>query len=169
MKMLTSKKFISLIMTLVLVVAGVVNWVYNNSNNASTAKILGEAAYVNNNVTVEDSDSQNLLKATRETARDETKEMLQEIINNPNTTTDGRVKAEVELISLAKMIKNEVDCETILSRKGFKDVVVTISENTATVSVGIKNLMNTEIAQITETISSVTGLSAENIKILSGD
>lgn len=169
MKIFASKKFLSVIMVAVLVIAGFINRSYNQNNSQHTAKILGEAAYVNNNIKIEENNATAQIKNNREIARDQTKEMLQNIIDNPSTTDDGRKSAEQEMIKLAKSIKDEADCEILLNQKGFENVVVTITESGASVSVETKDLMNTEIAQITETVSSVTGFDSDKIKILSGD
>ncbi len=168
MKYIFNKKFVTVVMLLVLIIAAFANRLYTNDAE-KTAKILGEAAYVNNDVKIQEVDEIKKTITAREKARDETKEMLQEIINNHNTTEEGRQQAEHELITLAKNIKNEIDCETILKQKGFKNVVVTISSDTASVLVDVKDLMNTEIAQITETVSTVSGLNVDKIKILSSD
>lgn len=169
MKKFFNRKYISAVMIIVLLLAGAINRNYSQSNKEETTKILGEAAYVNNDVAIEENSEYNIAMNARDKARDEAKETLQDIINNPNTTGEGRKSAEQELISLVKISKNEADCEMILKEKGFENVVVTITDAGANVSVSIKNPMNTEIAQITETVSSVTGIAAEKIKILSGD
>lgn len=169
MKKIFNRKYITAVMIIVLLLAGAINRNYSQSNKEETTKILGEAAYVNNDVAIEENSEYNIAMNARDKARDEAKETLQDIINNPNTTGEGRKSAEQELISLVKISKNEADCEMILKEKGFENVVVTITDAGANVSVSIENPMNTEIAQITETVSSVTGIAAEKIKILSGD
>ena len=169
MKKILNKKYITLVLIAILVVAGFINRNYQALPNEETAKIFGEAAYVNNNVKVNDeiTDDSKMLK--REKARDEAKEMLEEIIENPATTEEGRKNAEQEMINIAKNIKNEADCETLLEEKGFENPVVTITNNSASVSVNIKNIMGTEIAQITESVSMITGIEPDKIKILSDD
>ncbi len=169
MKKIFNRKYITAVMIIVLLLAGAINRNYSQSNKEETTKILGEAAYVNNDVAIEENSEYNIAMNARDKARDEAKETLQDIIKNPNTTGEGRKSAEQELISLVKISKNEADCEMILKEKGFENVVVTITDAGANVSVSIENPMNTEIAQITETVSSVTGIAAEKIKILSGD
>ncbi|MBQ2897397.1 MAG: SpoIIIAH-like family protein [Clostridia bacterium] len=169
MKMFANKKFISFVMVAVLLFAGFVNRNYKKPEDNQTAKILGEAAYVNNNIKIQESDELKSARNLREKSRDQTSEMLREIIDNPSTTDEGRKSAEQAFIELAKSIKNEADCEAILNQKGFNNVVVTITENSANVSIETKDLMNTEIAQITETVSTITGFESEKIKILSSD
>ncbi len=169
MKYVLNRKYITLVLATVLIIAGFVNRNYKQQQSDQTAKILGEAAYVNNNVKVEDKIVLESEILKREKARDEAKEMLEDIIKNPATTEEGRKNAEQEMINIAKAIKNEADCEVQLKEKGFENPVVTITDNSASVSVDVKNIMSTEIAQITETVSSVTGIDVDKIKILSGD
>lgn len=169
LKKLLNKRSVSIILGIVLVVAGVVNRNYKQPAGNQTTKILGEAAYVNNNVKVDDKIVLESETLKREKARDEAKEMLEDIIENPSTTEEGRKQAEQEMISMAKAIKHEADCEMLLQEKGFENAVVTITDNSASVNVDVKDIMSTEIAQITEILSSVAGIEADKIKILSGD
>ena len=169
MKRFLNKRYISVILGIVLVIAGVVNRNYKQPVDSKTAKILGEAAYVNNNIKVDDNAITVSGAMEREKSRDEAKEMLEDIIKNPATTEDGRKQAEQEMINMAKSIKYEADCEMLLKQKGFENAVVTITDNSASVNVDIKDIMSTEIAQITEIVSSVAGVGADRIKILSGD
>ena len=169
MKKLLNKRYITLVLGVILVAAGIVNRNYKQPSDEQTAKILGEAAYVNNDIKIEDKIILESETVKREKARDEAKEMLEDIIDNPSTTEEGRKQAEHEMIKMAKAIKCEADCEMLLKEKGFENAVVTIADNSASVNVNIKNIMGTEIAQITEILSSVAGIEADKIKILSGD
>lgn len=169
MKKFLNKRYISVVLGVVLVIAGIVNRNYKQPVDSQTAKILGEAAYVNNNVKVDDKIILESETIKREKSRDEAKEMLEDIIKNPATTEEGRKQAEQEMINMAKAIKQEADCEMLLKQKGFENAVVTITDNSASINVNIKDIMSTEIAQITEIVSSVSGIGADRIKILSGD
>lgn len=169
MKKFLNKRYISVVLGVVLVIAGIVNRNYKQPVDSQTVKILGEAAYVNNNVKVDDKIILESETIKREKSRDEAKEMLEDIIKNPATTEEGRKQAEQEMINMAKAIKQEADCEMLLKQKGFENAVVTITDNSASINVNIKDIMSTEIAQITEIVSSVSGIGADRIKILSGD
>lgn len=169
MKNIFTKKNTTIVLGVILIIAGVINRNYKQPADEKTAKILGEAAYVNNDVKIEDKIILESETLEREKARDEAKEMLEDIIKNPSTTAEGRKQAEQEMISMAKVIKNEADCEMLLREKGFKNPVVTISDGGASVKVDVKDIMGTEIAQITEILSSVAGVEADRIKILSDD
>ena len=169
MKKFLNKRYISVVLGVVLVIAGIVNRNYKQPVDSQTAKILGEAAYVNSNVKVDDKIILESETIKREKSRDEAKEMLEDIIKNPATTEEGRKQAEQEMINMAKAIKQEADCEMLLKQKGFENAVVTITDNSASINVNIKDIMSTEIAQITEIVSSVSGIGADRIKILSGD
>ena len=163
-----NRKYITIMLGIVLIGAGVFNRNYKQPQREETAKILGEAAYVNNNVKVEEGITVDDEDLNREKASDEAKEMLESIIENPATTEDGRKQAEQEMIYMAKSIKYEADCEMLLKNKGFADSVVTITDNSASVYVDVKDIMGTEIAQIVDTVTSVTGIASDKIKISSG-
>lgn len=169
MQFLKNKKYILVMLGSILLFAGIFNHTYTKKSNVETTKILGEAAYVNNNVQIEENNRLKQIRNDREKTRDEVKETLENIIKSPNSTEQGKMKAEEELIGITKSIQNELDCEILLKQKGFEEVVVTISNNSASVAVMNKTLLNTEIAQITDTVAGITGFDAEKIKILSGD
>ena len=93
MKKFLNKRYISVVLGVVLVIAGIVNRNYKQPVDSQTAKILGEAAYVNNNVKVDDKIILESETIKREKSRDEAKEMLEDIIKNPATTEEGRKQA----------------------------------------------------------------------------
>lgn len=161
------KHVVTASLLVLLVVAGYLNWSYNQDKASQTAqgKILGEAAYVNSDVNVPENDYFAMGRIEREKAREQSKEILNELINNPNTDQEAKTKAQDSIIALAKAVDDESACETLLRNKGFTDVMVSINEENATVSVKTEGLIPSQIAQIHEVVTSETGLGADKIKI----
>ena len=154
------KKFMLFVMVLLLCVTGYANY----SKKNETAKILGEAQYVSTTTPVETSETDNL-KLQREEARDKAKTILEEIIKGEETSLDAKNEAEKKMTEMADYIRIESDIEVMIKNKGFEDVVVTYNENGVVVDVFKDELLNTELAKITEIVISQTHLEADKIKI----
>ena len=107
-------------------------------------------------------------RAARDTAREKSREMLQEAINNPSTSEDGKTDAQNKINEMASAIEKEGICEGALIAKGMSDAAVFISEGKVSVSVkSVNELTSEEIVKIKDIIVGNTGISADNIKISS--
>lgn len=162
------KKIMSVTLVIMLCAAIYLNYNYNkDGSNGDTAKLLGEAAYVNNDVTVEDNiDTFESQKTEREKSKEYAMELLDEVISNEKSTADIIKEAQSKKIRIAESIVHEADCEAVLKSKGFSNVLITITDEMATVSLKVENLIPAQIAQIQEVISSTAKISPENIKIV---
>ena len=154
------KKFMLFVMVMLLCLTGYANY----SKKNETAKILGKAEYVSTTTPVE-TDKTETIKLQREEARDKAKSVLEEIIKAEETTADAKSEAEKKMTVIADFIRIEADIEVMIKNKGFEDVVVTYNENGVVVDVFKDELLNTEIAKITEIVVSQTNLGADKIKI----
>lgn len=165
---LSGKKVMSILLIGLLCTAIFLNYNYNNEDGTKdNAKLLGEAAYVNNDVLVEDEiDSLSSLKLERQKAKEYSLSLLDKIINDEKSSLEAQNNAQNEKIKIANSIVNESDCETILTAKGFENVIVTISDNTATVSLKSDALVPAQVAQIQEIVSTSGKIPPENIKII---
>ena len=154
------KKFMLFVMIMLLCLTGYANY----SKKNETAKILGKAEYVSTTTPVE-TDKTETIKLQREEARDKAKSVLEEIIKAEETTADAKSEAEKKMTAIADFIRIEADIEVMIKNKGFEDGVVTYNENGVVVDVFKDELLNTEIAKITEIVVSQTNLGADKIKI----
>lgn len=124
-------------------------------------EIPGEAVFTN-------SDGLNSLSGARllkEQTRAKNKETLLEIINNANIAESQKQEAVDSMIELTDVAERETAAEILLETKGFADAVVTITEDSADVVVGISALTDAQCAQIEDVVSRKTGVPAENIVI----
>ncbi len=160
MNLFKKKKFMLLVMALLIGTTGYVNY----SQKKESAKVLGQAQYVSTTETVEVSKTDEI-KMIREEARDKAKALLDEIIKNESHTEETKKEAEKKLVSMADYIRIEADIEVMLKNKGFENAVVTYNENGVVIDVLKDELLNTEIAKITEIAVSQTHLEADKIKI----
>ena len=154
------KKFMLFVMAILLCGAGYANYTHKDE----TAKVLGQAQYVSTTTPVEMSKSDEI-KLSREEARDKAKGLLEEIVNNEAHTAEAKQDAEKKLVLMSDYIRIEADIEVMLKNKGFENAVVTYNENGVVIDVLKDELLNTEIAKITEIAVSQTHLEADKIKI----
>lgn len=122
----------------------------------------GEAVLVNNTI---GSDFFSSARLTREQTRAKNKEMLMEIVDNKNVSEKQKKDAVNGIVKLTSIAEMESATEILLEAKGFKDVVVSIVDNSADVIVNAKNLKEQQIAQIEDIVKRKTEISPENIVI----
>ena len=88
-----------------------------------------------------------------------------EIINNANIAESQKQEAVDNMIELTDVAERETAAEILLESKGFADAVVTVTEDSADVVVGISTLTDAQCAQIEDVVARKTGVPAENIVI----
>jgi len=70
-----------------------------------------------------------------------------------------------DMIELTQRAERESAAEILLEAKGFESAVVTITEDTADVVVGLQTLTDAQCAQIEDIVARKTGIAAYNIVI----
>lgn len=101
----------------------------------------------------------------REQTRAKNKEALMEIINSDNLPDSAKQDAVDSMIALTDIAQKECSAEILLEAKGFEDVVVSITGDTADVIVAATDLTDAQRAQIEDIVKRKTGIAAENIII----
>lgn len=104
-------------------------------------------------------------KLSREQVRGKNKELLLEIINNQNISESQKQNAVDSMIAMTDIAERETAAEILLEAKGFTDIVVSITDNTADVVVNMAEITDAKRAQIEDIMKRKTGVSAENIII----
>lgn len=104
-------------------------------------------------------------KVTREQVRAKNKESLQEIIDNEKLSDEQKKEAVDQMVQMTELSEKEAAAETLLASKGFSDAVVSLTQDSADVVIGAKELSEANRAQITDIVSRKTDISAENIVI----
>ena len=74
-------------------------------------------------------------RITREQIRSQNKETLLEIINNSDLTEDERESAVASMVNMTDTIEKEAAAELLLEAKGFENVVVNLTGETADIVV----------------------------------
>lgn len=153
------------------------NWYWENSdlsNKVSTIssakeKILGEATYVD--ATTEPATENQYFSSARldrQTARDESLEQLQKIIDSASESEEAKKEASEKVAEISDMINIENKIETLVTAKGVANCIAVINENSSKVDiiVDVEDLSDTVILQIKEIATSQLGCSYENVTII---
>ena len=106
-------------------------------------------------------------KMMKEQTRARSKETLMEIINNVNISEEQKADAVDSMINITNIAERETASEILLEAKGFRDVIVSITDTTVDVVVNDRDLTEAKRAQIEDIIIRKTGISPEMIIISS--
>lgn len=104
-------------------------------------------------------------KISREQVRSQNKADLQDIINNESIDDEEKQEAIHTMVSMTDLSEKEAAAELLLEAKGFKDVVVNLTGETADIVVPDAELSEAQRAQIEDIVKRKTGIAAENIVI----
>lgn len=106
-------------------------------------------------------------KLSREQIRSQNKSDLQEIINNEGISDEQKQEAINTMVAMTELTEKEAAAELLLQAKGFENVVVNLTGETADVVVPDIELEDAKRAQIEDIVKRKTGVAAENIIITS--
>ena len=104
-------------------------------------------------------------KLSREQIRSQNKADLQAIINNQDLGDDQKQEAVSTMVSMADLTEKESAAELLLEAKGFENVIVNLTGETADVVVPEAVLTDAKRAQIEDIVKRKTGIAPENIVI----
>lgn len=104
-------------------------------------------------------------KISREQIRSQNKADLQEIIDNEGIEDEEKQEAIHTMVTMTDITEKEAAAELLLEAKGFRDVVVNLTGETADVVVPDAELSDAQRAQIEDIVKRKTGIAAENIII----
>lgn len=106
-------------------------------------------------------------RMTRQTARDEAVELLEDILADAEADSAVKEAAVSEASAIAQNILKETNIESLIQAKGFSECVAYINGDTCTVVVNgdMEDAQNVLIVR--DIVASETGLTADQIKIIS--
>ena len=105
------------------------------------------------------------MKLNREQIRSKNKEALLEIVNNTSVADNLKQDAVNKMVAMTDIAERENAAEMLLEAKGFTDVVVSITDNTADVVLDMGEVTDAKRAQIEDIVKRKAGIEAENIII----
>lgn len=104
-------------------------------------------------------------KLSREQVRSQSKADLQEIINNTDIGDEQKQQAVNTMVEMTETAEKEAAAEMLLEAKGFENVIVNLTGETADVVVPDTELEDAKRAQIEDIIKRKTGIAPANIVI----
>lgn len=104
-------------------------------------------------------------RLSREQIRSQNKADLQEIIGNGDISEEKKQEAINTMVSMTELTEKEAAAELLLEAKGFENVIVNLTGETADVVVPDTELEDAKRAQIEDIVKRKTGIAAENIVI----
>lgn len=101
----------------------------------------------------------------RERVRSKQLELLREIANNQSNTQKVRDAAAMRLVQASDTVEKEMQTETLIKSKGYKDCAVIVKNEQATIVLDVRRLDEAQITEISALSSLTTGLSPSRITI----
>ena len=106
------------------------------------------------------------LSAAAERVRDQSIEMLQTLIDNPNAAAAAKEEAEKLILEIVRQREQELLVENMVKAQGYEDAVFFYHDEVATVMVKQKDLDEKSFIQITETVAGAVGVERENVQVM---
>ena len=107
------------------------------------------------------------VQVNRQKARDESMEVLQNVIDSADATEAVKNEALAEMNTIAMEIEKEANIEALLVSKGFEDCVAVMNGNSINVVVQSEGeLLPAQIAQINAVVYEQTGIEPLNVTIV---
>lgn len=183
------KQIILAALVLALGTAVYLNWQFSSNqdliddNSIMSTKELGEAQFVSNTTTQEQSEENkedkkeeepqnsseyfSKAKSTRQKARDEATEMIKEILEDTKSSDQAKSEAIKKASDVAKNIEQEANIESLIKAKGITDCLAFIQNDECSVVVGGGETLNENLAiAIKDIIAGQGGISPDKIKIV---
>ena len=135
----------------------------------STEEILNAGETVLTSAATESEECVAQVKLGREQVRSKNKEALQKIIDDAGVSEAEKKSAVDAMVKLTENAQMEEDAQMMLEAKGFKNAVVSLSDECCDVIVEKEDVTDEKRAQIEDIIKRKTNIGASNIVISTMD
>ncbi len=105
----------------------------------------------------------------RDKNRSKEYEMWQNIIESEKAEATFKTLAQEEIVKIVALTEKEMIIENLIIAKGFKDALVFLTDDAATVLVETNELNQANVAQIQDIVMRKTKFNANDIKIMKKD
>ncbi|MCG9968518.1 SpoIIIAH-like family protein [Pelotomaculum terephthalicicum JT] len=136
----------------------------NNDRTAPDGRIAGDL--MEETATKSDANFYVEYRLERERTRGQRVEWLREVINNANSSSETRQKAQDNLLNISSRMEKEVEMENLIKAKGYDDAAVLIDDKSVTAVVAADSLNHEETMQLGELIARGTGVDSSSIIII---
>lgn len=140
-------------------------WNDNNTEIVSGTEDLNPGESLLTGTIIDASNYAAAVKLNREQIRAKNQEALLEIINNQELSDKTKQEAVDKMILMTSWAEKEADAEMLLEAKGFKNVVVSISDECCDVVLDMGEVTDAKRAQVEDVVKRKTGVAAEKIII----
>lgn len=102
----------------------------------------------------------------RDRTRSEQVEVLNELINNANSSTEVRADAQQRLLLLTENLGKETKIETAVMAKGFTEAVAVMQAQSVLIIIPSEGLRQDEIAKIADIVTKIAECKWEDVIIV---
>lgn len=102
----------------------------------------------------------------RDRTRSRQIELLQNIVNNANSSTSERQEAQQKILAITNTLEQELKLESIIKAKGYEDAILFIQPSSVVVIVKGHNFDSTDATIIGDLVAKTTGHPLEQITII---
>ncbi|AGB40514.1 hypothetical protein Halha_0540 [Halobacteroides halobius DSM 5150] len=105
-------------------------------------------------------------RVKRDQSRSEQISLLREMINNPNSSKELKNKAQKLLLEITNNMEQEMEIESLIRARGYKDGIAFIHENSVEIIIATTGLKRDDVAKIGNIVANSTGIDLRNITII---
>ena len=105
-------------------------------------------------------------QVSRQKARDEALEVLQSVVDDPDSSEALKTEALAGISAIAEEIQKEANIESLILAKGFEQCVAVLNGDTASIIVKAETLQPAQLAQINTIVYEQTGIAPTGITII---
>ena len=120
----------------------------------------------NNSTTDTSAEYFSATQVSRQRARDEALEVLQAVVDDPDSTDTAKAEAMESIAAIADEIQTEADIESLITAKGFDKCVAVLNGDTASIVVSAEGLQASQIAQINAIVYEQAGIAPSGVTII---
>lgn len=102
----------------------------------------------------------------RERTRGALAERLRELMESQNTPDSARQQATTQYLQLTQTMALESQAEALVKARGFEDVIIHLTQDTAQVVVKAASLSQQQFLQVVDTVNRVTSIKSSAITVL---
>ena len=141
------------------------NQTVQNEGQTQSTRPLGQSQFVGTTVS-EPETYFDTARRTREEARDEAIEILEETLRDVKNDAAVKEQAVVATQTISQAVKQEDAIESLIKAKGFADCVVYIENEHCHVAVKASSLDDSQTLQILQVVTAQSEVKAENVSIV---
>lgn len=93
-------------------------------------------------------------------------EVLEAIVENPQSSSEVRTEAQEELLVISKNIALESKIENLLKAKEYTEAVAVVQNNTVTIIIKANTLKESDVSKLGDLVISASGFTLEDISII---